>query len=91
MNDSNWFPDLRQLSLLGYVAAADKDLHALAHLTRLEELSMHLQRPRGIAGQVTLRGLWDLVERSPKLATINLTGYMCTQLLVPGRVPGIGY
>jgi hypothetical protein len=24
-----WFPSLRELSVLGYVAAADKDLHAL--------------------------------------------------------------
>jgi hypothetical protein len=51
---------------------------------------MHLQRPRGLAGQVTLRGLWHLVELSPNLATLNLTGYMETKLLVPGRVPGIG-
>ncbi|WIA30465.1 hypothetical protein OEZ86_000549 [Tetradesmus obliquus] len=85
-----WFPSLRELSLLGYVAAADKDLHALSNLTALRSLSMHLQRPRGLAGQVTLRGLWSLVELSPNLATLNLTGYMETQLLVPGRVPGVG-
>jgi hypothetical protein len=24
-----WFPSLRELSVVGYVAAADKDLHAL--------------------------------------------------------------
>jgi hypothetical protein len=51
---------------------------------------MHLQRPRGLAGQVTLQGLWQLVELSPNLATLNLTGYMETKLLVPSRVPGIG-
>lgn len=76
--------------MLGYVAAADKDLHALSHLTSLHTLNMHLQRPRGLAGQVTLRGLWHLVELSPSLSAINLTGYMETQLLVPGRVPGVG-
>jgi hypothetical protein len=51
---------------------------------------MHLQRPRGEADPVTLRGLWHLVELSPNLATLNLTGYMQTKLLVPGRVPWIG-
>ncbi|KAF6246658.1 hypothetical protein COO60DRAFT_1707554 [Scenedesmus sp. NREL 46B-D3] len=89
-SSSGWFSSLRELSVLGYVAAADHDLHALSHLTALRSLSMHLQRPRGLAGQVTLRGLWNLVELSPNLATLNLTGYMETQLLVPGRVPGVG-
>lgn len=82
---------MTDLSVQGYVAAADRDLHALSHLTKVSELSMHVQRPRGIAGRVTLRGLWNLVEMSPRLAVINLSGYMETQLLVPGRVPGVGY
>jgi hypothetical protein len=34
-----WFPALRELSVLGYVAAADKDLHALVGGTAL--LAMH--------------------------------------------------
>jgi hypothetical protein len=77
-----------------YRTAATSTVAAAAnlqsHLTALRSLSMHLQRPRGLAGQVTLRGLWNLVELSPNLATLNLTGYMETQLLVPGRVPGVG-
>lgn len=67
-----------------------RDLQALSHLTNLSILNLHLQRARGMAGQVTLRGLWGLVECSSQLSEIHLTGYMSTQLLVPGRVPGVG-
>lgn len=91
-NHSNsWFPNLKELQLLGYVAASDADLPALQSLTALETLQLHLQKPsRGLAGRVTLRGLWGLAEHSPVLAEIRLTGAINTLLLVPGRMPGVG-
>jgi hypothetical protein len=94
---SNWFPQLRQLHLLGYVAVTDADLPALTSLTHLQSLELHLHKPnRGFAGRVTLRGLWNLAEQSKQLAEIHLIkmschdGAMQTLLLVPGRLPGVG-
>ena len=89
--NNNWFPKLQELHLLGHVAAADADLPALSSLISLQSLTLHLQRPsRGLAGRVTLRGLWGLVQHSQQLAQIKLTGAMETLLLVPGRMPGVG-
>jgi hypothetical protein len=88
---NKWFPKLQELQLLGYVAASDADLPALLALTSLQKLQLHLQKPsRGLAGRVTLRGLWNLAQTSQQLAEIKLTGAMETLLLVPGRAPGAG-
>lgn len=88
---SKWFPKLRDLRLLGHVSAADSDLSSLTHLTALSSLHLHLEKPsRGLAGRVTLRGLWNLAEQSDRLAEIRLFGAMETLLLVPGRMPGVG-
>jgi hypothetical protein len=88
---NNWFPKLQDLQLLGYVAASDADLPALLALTSLQKLHLHLQKPsRGLAGRVTLRGLWNLAQTSQQLAEIKLTGAMETMRLVPGRAPGAG-
>lgn len=88
----DWFPQLQELRLLGYVAASDADLPALAALTALETLHLHLERPsRGLAGRVTLRGLWQLAQQSRQLGEIRLSGAMETTLMVPGRRPGLCY
>lgn len=87
----NWFPKLQELRLLGYVAASDGDLPSLTALTSLQVLHLHLQKhSRGLAGKVTLRGLWNLAEQSKQLQEIKLTGAMETTLMVPGRAPGVG-
>lgn len=76
---------------MGYVAASDADLPALTNLTSLETLHLHLEKPsRGLAGRVTLRGLWQLAQQSRVLGEIRLTGAMETTLMVPGRRPGVG-
>lgn len=86
-----WFPRLRELQLLGYVAASDADLMCLSSLTALTSLHLHLQKPsRGLAGRVTLRGLWGVAERCASLAQVQLSGAMETLLMVPGRLPGVG-
>jgi hypothetical protein len=36
-----WFPSLRELSVLGYVAAADKDLHALVSYVAAADKDLH--------------------------------------------------
>jgi hypothetical protein len=88
----NWFPHLQELRLLGHVAASDADLPALTALTALQKLSLHLQKPsRGLAGRVTLRGLWGLAQSARNLQEIRLTGAMETTLMVPGRAPGVGF
>jgi hypothetical protein len=86
-----WFPKLKELRLMGYVAASDADLPALTNLTSLETLHLHLEKPsRGLVGRVTLRGLWQLAQQSRVLGEIRLTGAMETTLMVPGRRPGVG-
>lgn len=88
----NWFPHLQELRLLGHVAASDADLPALTALTTLTALHLHLQKPsRGLAGRVTLRGLWGLAQSVSTLQEIRLTGAMETTLMVPGRAPGVGF
>lgn len=87
----SWFPKLQELRLLGYVAASDTDLPSLGALTALQSLHLHLLKSsRGLAGRVTLRGLWGLVEQCKRLQEIRLTGAMETTLMVPGRAPGAG-
>jgi hypothetical protein len=81
----NWFPKLQELRLLGCVAAADTDLPSLGALTALRTLHLHVQKSRGLAGRVTLRGLWGLAEQCKQLQEIRLTGAMETTLMVPGR------
>lgn len=80
----NWFPHLQELRLLEHVAASDADLPALTALTALTALHLHLQKPsRGLAGRVTLRGLWGLAQSVTTLQEIRLTGAMETTLMVP--------
>jgi hypothetical protein len=85
-----WFPQLRELSLLGEVSANDADLLALSNLQRLEQVTVNAHQPRaGWGGGLTLTGVRDLVDKVESLMEVCITGGVHIDFKVPGRMPGI--
>ena len=90
IQSGGWFPQLRELSLLGEVFANDADLMALSNLEMLEMVRVNAYEPKGGGGGgLTMRGVKELVQRMGTLMEVHITGGVHIDYRVPGRMPGV--